>query len=104
MGVATGILALFCVIPGLIFAFFAEWFGWFLLDKKLSPIDSIKASFTFVSQNLGVLILFFLASLVVTFIGELLVLRRSAGRRAGRSSSPRATCTGSSTANPSSSA
>jgi uncharacterized membrane protein len=72
VGLGTGFLALFCVIPGLIFAFFAEWFGWFLLDKKMSPIDSIKASFTFVSQNLGVLILFFLASLVVTFVGELL--------------------------------
>lgn len=61
----------FCVIPGLIFFFFSAYWGYFLIDKRLSPVDAIRASFGFVNKNLGTLLLLFLACAVVYWLGSL---------------------------------
>jgi uncharacterized membrane protein len=63
---------LLCYIPGLIVQFFTLWFGYFVLGKKMAPMDAIKASFQFVNQNLGTLIVFYLASMLAYFVGAIL--------------------------------
>lgn len=60
-----------CVIPGLIFFFLSWYWGYFLIGKQLSPVDSIKASFSFVNKNLGTLLLMFMACAVVYWLGAL---------------------------------
>lgn len=72
VGVLTGIGSILCYIPGLIVTFFTQFYVHFLIDQKISGVDAIKASFSFVNANLGTLIGFFLASLVAYIIGALL--------------------------------
>ncbi|RHA44277.1 hypothetical protein D1825_02125 [Cellulomonas rhizosphaerae] len=45
---------------------------WFVVDKNLSPIDAIKASFELVRANLSTTILFYLLAAVILFVGFLL--------------------------------
>ncbi len=70
--IGAGIGYFLCFIPGLIFVFFAQWYGYFLIGKQMAPVDSIKASFTFVNSNIGTLVGFYIACLVAYFIGALL--------------------------------
>jgi uncharacterized membrane protein len=72
VAVLSGIGTMLCILPGLIVSFFAAYFGYFLLDQKQDAIESIKSSFTFVSQNLGALVIFFLASLAAYIVGAIL--------------------------------
>jgi uncharacterized membrane protein len=72
VGVLSGIGTILCYIPGLIVLFFTQFYVHFLLDKGLSALDAIKASFAFVNQHVGTLIGFYLASLVALFVGALL--------------------------------
>jgi uncharacterized membrane protein len=72
VGVLSGIGTILCYIPGLIVIFFTQFYVHFLLDKGLSAIDAIKASFAFVNQHVGTLIGFYLASLVAIVVGALL--------------------------------
>lgn len=72
VGVLSGIGTILCYIPGLIVIFFTQFYVHFLLDKGLTAIDAIKASFSFVNQHVGTLIGFYLASLVAIFVGALL--------------------------------
>ncbi len=72
VGVLTGIGSILCYIPGLIVTFFTQFYVHFLIDQDMTGVDAIKASFSFVNQNLGTLIGFFLASVVAYFIGGLL--------------------------------
>ncbi|MFN8169964.1 MAG: hypothetical protein U0S36_14450 [Candidatus Nanopelagicales bacterium] len=68
----TSIGYLFCGIGAVIVAFFLAYAFFFLLDQNLSPFDSIKASFNFVKDHVGDLILFYLASVVAYFVGAIL--------------------------------
>ena len=72
LGVATAIGSLLCYIPGLIVAFFGQFFVFFAVDQNLGGIDAIKASVAFVNEHIGTLVGFYLASLVAWFIGSLL--------------------------------
>lgn len=72
IGIGTFIGLLLCVIPGLLFAFFAQYAIYFVLDKNLSPVDAIKASFAFVRANAGTLLGFYLVCLLTIFVGYLL--------------------------------
>jgi uncharacterized membrane protein len=72
LGIATSIGYLFCFIPGLIVVFFGQFFVFFALDKRLSAMDAISASFSFVNQHLATLIGFYLASLLAIMLGSLL--------------------------------
>lgn len=69
VGVATSIGFVLCYIPGLVIAFFSQFFVHFILDKRMSALDAIKASFSFVNKNLGTLIGFYIASLIAIMIG-----------------------------------
>jgi uncharacterized membrane protein len=72
VGVLTGIGSMLCYIPGLIVAFFTQFYVHFVIDQNMSGIDAIKASFQFVNSNLGTLVGFYLASVAAYLVGALL--------------------------------
>ncbi|TVP72796.1 MAG: hypothetical protein EA340_03010 [Nitriliruptor sp.] len=72
VAVLSGIGSILCYIPGLIVVFFTQFYVHFLIDQNMTGVDAIKASFSFVNQNLGTLIGFYLASVVAYILGALL--------------------------------
>ncbi len=75
-GIILGLLSfvglLLCILPGLIVAFFGSYFVYFILDQDAGAWDSIKASFSFVKDNIGNLLLLFILSVIAIFVGALL--------------------------------
>jgi uncharacterized membrane protein len=71
VGLGVGIGTLLCFIPGLIVAFFSQFYVWFIVDQQMGAFDAIKASFAFVNRNLGTVFIFYLASLAAVFVGAL---------------------------------
>ncbi len=71
VGVLVGIGSVFCVIPGLIVALFAIFAHPILVDRNLSPIDSIKASIDIVKANVGQVILVWLVAGLIGAAGAL---------------------------------
>ncbi len=61
-----------CIVPAIIFAFLTQYALYFLIDKNLSPMDSIKASVNLVKDNLGTTVIWYLVSALIIFVGELL--------------------------------
>ncbi|MDP4015217.1 MAG: hypothetical protein U0990_04940 [Candidatus Nanopelagicales bacterium] len=61
-----------CIVPGLVFGFFAQFFQYFILDQGQSPLTAIKSSLSFVSGNLANVFLLSIASIVAVVIGALL--------------------------------
>jgi uncharacterized membrane protein len=72
VGLGTGIGALLFVLPGLVFAFFAQFALFFVIDKRLGAVDAIKASFTLVNRNLGTVALLFLGVYAANLVGSAL--------------------------------
>jgi len=72
VGIATGIGYMLCWVPGLIITFFSQFFVFFIIDKRLGAMDSVKASWAFVNKNLGSLIGLYIASIIAIIIGQLL--------------------------------
>lgn len=72
VGLGTAVGTLLFVLPGIVFAFFAQFTLFFVIDKRLSPVDALKASFTLVNRNLGTFVLLYLSVLVVNSIGAFL--------------------------------
>lgn len=70
--IAVVIGFMLCFVPGLIVLFFSPFFGFFILDKKMSAVDAIKASFQLVNKNLATMIGFFIASYIALILGYLL--------------------------------
>ena len=67
--IGTFIGLVLCILPGIVFLFLTSYALYFVIDRDLTAVDAIKASFQFTTSNVGPLILFFLASLVVEVIG-----------------------------------
>lgn len=63
-----------CVIPGLVFMFLAWFWGFFVVDKNMAPIDAMKASIDMVKAQAGAFLLWAVVATVVTIIGFLLCL------------------------------
>ncbi|MEI2624894.1 MAG: hypothetical protein V9G23_13960 [Giesbergeria sp.] len=72
VAVAVSIGFLLCYIPGIIIAFMTQYFLFFIIDRNLGAVDSIKASWKFVGDNLGPLILIYLVAMLIAFVGALL--------------------------------
>ena len=72
LGIMTVIGLILCIIPGLIVIFFGSYFVYFIVDQDMGAVESIKASFSFVKDNLGSLFLLLLLSWVILFVGALL--------------------------------
>lgn len=70
IGVIVG--SLLCIIPGLIFGFLAMFAIPFVIDRSLSPVDSIKASIATTRSNVGGALLSWLVQYAVLLVGELL--------------------------------
>lgn len=70
LGTAVGIVLF--VIPGLVFAFLAQFTLFFVIDKRMAPVDAIRASFTMVTRNLGAVLLLFLAVYAANLVGSAL--------------------------------
>lgn len=70
LGTAVGILLF--VLPGLVFAFFAQFTLFFVIDKRMAPVDAIRASFTLVTRNVGAVVLLFLAVYAANLVGSAL--------------------------------
>lgn len=71
VGLGTAILSI-TIIGGIIFAFFAQFALFFVIDKHLGAIDSITASFRLVWANLATVVLLFIGVYIAETIGALL--------------------------------
>jgi len=71
LSIMTFIGFLLCIIPGLIVAFFGAFFVYFILDQDLGAVDSLKASFSFVKDNVGNLLLLLILSWLALLAGAL---------------------------------
>ena len=69
VGVLTFIGFILCILPGIAVAFFSVFWGYFLVDKDMSPTDAIKASFELVKDNAGAVIVFLILSWLVMIAG-----------------------------------
>jgi len=72
VGLGTAVGTLLFVIPGLVFAFLAQFTLFYVIDKRMAPVDAIRASFTLVSRNLGTVLLLFLAVYAANLVGSAL--------------------------------
>lgn len=72
LSILTFIGFLLCIIPGIIIAFLGAFFVYFILDQDLGAWDSIKASFSFVKDNVGEILLLFILSFIAILVGALL--------------------------------
>ena len=59
----------FCILPGIIVAFMTHFYGYFVIDKNMAPMDAIKASFNLIKDNLGTMVVFYLLTIVVMIAG-----------------------------------
>ena len=72
VGVLTAIGVLLCILPGILVSIFAMFSTVAIVDRNLSPIDGIKASFAIVKQNFGQVLLAWLTSAAIMLVGALL--------------------------------
>jgi uncharacterized membrane protein len=72
VGIVTTIGLFLCVIPGLIASIMLMFTVVALLDRNLSPVDAVKASFDLSKNNFGNAILAWLVLVVTVFVGALL--------------------------------
>lgn len=71
VGIGTAVGGILCVIPGIIFAFLAQWAVLFVIDRGLAPVEAVKASIAAVRSNIGGALLSYLAQMLAVFAGEL---------------------------------
>ncbi len=72
VAVGTSIGTALCIIPGLIFGFLAQFAIAFVVDRSLSPVDSVKASIATARSNVGGALLSWLVQYAIVLVGELL--------------------------------
>jgi len=72
IGAMTFVGLILCILPGILVIFFTSYALYFVIDRNLGAWDGIKASFNMVKDNLGQLVLFFLASLLAYIVGACL--------------------------------
>lgn len=70
----TFIGMIFCILPGIVFAVMSSFALYFLLDRDVEPLDAVKASFSFVKNNIGQLVLLYLASIAAIIAGLIVCL------------------------------
>jgi uncharacterized membrane protein len=73
IGIGTVVGSLLCVLPGLIFAFFSAYTIPYVIDRSLSPVEALKASFGTIKQHFGSALLAYLVVLAVGLVGGLVV-------------------------------
>jgi len=71
VGVLTFVGFVLCILPGIAVGIFVLFWGYFLVDKGMSPIEAITASFNLVKDNLGTVIIFWLLTILATIAGAI---------------------------------
>ena len=71
VAVLTFVGFILCILPGIAVGIFALFWGYFLVDKDLSPIEAITASFNLVKDNFGPVIVFWLLTILITIAGAI---------------------------------
>lgn len=71
LGLATAVGFILCIIPGIIVVFAGQFTVHFVLDKRLEPVEAIKASFQLVQENVGTVITFFIVGILITIAGAI---------------------------------
>jgi uncharacterized membrane protein len=66
---ATFVGTLLCYVPGLIVGFATSYTLYFIVDKKMEPVDAIKASVNLVKDNLGNTIVWYILGGIIAFVG-----------------------------------
>lgn len=69
VGIGVTIGLVLCILPGVVFAFLSYFALMFVVDRNLSPVDAIRASFTLVSSNVGNALLLALLSFLLILVG-----------------------------------
>lgn len=69
IGAMTFVGLLLCILPGIAVLFFTSYTLYFVIDRGQDAVTAIKSSFTMVKDNVGVLLLFFLASVAAVILG-----------------------------------
>jgi len=71
VGILTFVGFVLCILPGIAVGIFVLFWGYFLVDKGMSPIEAITASFNLVKDNLGTVIIFWLLTILATIAGAI---------------------------------
>ncbi|MEO5651397.1 MAG: hypothetical protein ABIN79_09515 [Marmoricola sp.] len=71
VAVATAIGTLLCYLPGLVVGFLTSYTMFFVVDKKMAPVEAIKASVSFVTGNLGATLLYYVLGALVVIAGAI---------------------------------
>ena len=71
VGILTFVGFILCILPGIAVAFLTVFWGYFVVDKNMSPIDAITASYNLVKDNAGAVFVFLLLSWVTIVIGAI---------------------------------
>jgi hypothetical protein len=58
----------FCCVGAIVVMFFTIFYGFYVLDKDVAPVDSIKASFNLVKDNFGPVALLLIVVVILNFI------------------------------------
>jgi uncharacterized membrane protein len=72
VSVLTAIGTLLCYFPGLVVGFLLSYTIFFVVDRDLEPVEAVKASFSFVTGNLGPTLLFYILAVLVVIAGAIL--------------------------------
>ncbi|GEK19518.1 hypothetical protein [Cellulomonas xylanilytica] len=72
IGVVLNLIPFFGGIVTIAVNFLLFFTFWFVIDKHLSPIDALKASYQLVTTNLSTTLLFYLLSIAIIFVGAIL--------------------------------
>jgi uncharacterized membrane protein len=74
IAVLTLVGTILCYFPALIVGYFTQFTLLFIVDKQLSAMDALKASFRLCMDNLGATILWYLLAVVCLFVGAVICL------------------------------
>lgn len=72
IAVATFVGTILCYFPALIVGFLTQYTLLFIVDKQMSAVDAIRASVSFVTDNLGSTLVYYILALIVLFVGAIL--------------------------------
>lgn len=72
IGVASAIGFVLCYVPGLVVMVFTSFAMHFVIDRRMSAVDAIRASVDLVNRNLGSMVLLLVAGYVANAIGSAL--------------------------------
>lgn len=69
VGVAAFVGFVLCILPGIVVIFLTQYTLYYILDKDMAPVDAIKASITFTTQNLGNVLIWYIVGGLVAVVG-----------------------------------